>query len=184
MLRWKWIGWSVMIVVLILAPFAIADYCLYWSHRDEIVRELQTMPAEDRRPPAAVTALIEGYYGPDRLDSLLAQRFEYELQGSGVRLASNLSRAVREILFTEALKLHLSREERLSLFCHRMQFDGGEGLSAGALRYYGKKPGELSELDTAGLIAADMRPRYSSPFTHPDRFETERRRVLERTGAR
>ena len=185
MSRRKWVGWIAVGVALVLAPLAIADYQLYWQHHGAILSELQWMPSEDRHPPAAVSSLIEHHYGVNSIDSLIARRLDSEFyEAAGKRLAPNISRGIREILFAKVLQLHLSREERLALFCHRMMFDGGTGLSAGSDRYYGKSPRELSDLEVAGLIAADIHPRSSSPFTHPERFEASRRNVLERTGSR
>lgn len=179
--RRQWIRWSVLVSSLLLAPLSILEYGIYLSHRNAIVRELQTMPDEDRHPPAAVSSMIVRYFGVQRIDEILGRGYEFEFHGVRAR---GLSSGLREILFVQALKLHLSREERLALFCHRMSFDGGSGLSAGARAYYGKQAAEMNDVEIAGLIASEVRGRYASPFTHPDRFESVRRVVLERIASR
>jgi hypothetical protein len=179
MFRRKWIGWSVVVAALLLALLVLTDYGVYWSHRSAILGELQAMPAEERHPPLAVSAMVERYYRFERLDSTLARRFQFEFHDSaGRRPAPTVSREIREILLTQALRLHLSREERLALFCHRMQFDGGAGLSNGAMRYYSKRPADLNDLEIAGLIASDWRGKYASPFLHPDHFESARQQIV------
>lgn len=178
--RRPWIRWS-LVAALLLAPLAMLEYGIYWSHRGAIARQLQTMPDEDRHPPAAVSSIIERYFGAQRIDEILGRDYEFEFHGFRAR---GLSSELREILFVQMLRLHLSREERLALFCHRMSFDGGSGLSAGARAYYGKQAAEMNDVEIAGLIASEVRGRYVSPFAHPDHFESVRNSVLERIASR
>jgi membrane carboxypeptidase/penicillin-binding protein len=162
------------LVLLAFSPYAYLDYRVYWRHRSQIVNELATMPEQDKHPPAAVLDMVERFFGTDRIDSLVARDLQYDLDGAD----RHLVRALREFSLTYSLKVHLSRQERLALFCHHLRFDGGAGLSAGAARYYSKEPIDLTKPEIAGLIASDWRGDYASPFKHPDHFESVRQRVL------
>jgi hypothetical protein len=111
-------------------------------------------------------------------DTMLGRRIAYQYR---LEVERPLHWQLRWLAWNAFLRVHLSREERLALFCHRMNFDSGSGLSDGAMKYYGKGPDQLSDLEIAGLIASDSRGRYASPLLHRDHFESVRQDVLAKS---
>ncbi len=91
---------------------------------------------------------------------------------------------LRQIRLALALERVLSKDEILSLYLHHAPMGGNlEGVRAGALAWFGKEPGRLTEAEAALLVALPQAPSLRSPDLHPEGARVARDRVLTRSAA-
>ncbi len=115
--------------------------------------------------------------------------FEHEFGGSSItqQLVKNItgdrertaSRKLREVWRALALERKYSKEEILELYLNIVPM--GEnciGVAAGAERYFGKTPQELTVTECAALAAIINAPARYAPHTHPVENRTRRNLIL------
>ena len=82
------------------------------------------------------------------------------------------------LLWGLEIRGHFSREQRLGLYCHLMQFSGGQGLSYGSQALFNEQPNQLTDLEVAEIVAIQFWGwRYYE--RHPERLVPDAKQLLQ-----
>ena len=165
---------SLVILAIFLATPVVAffayDLFYFQPHRAEIETIIASASPEDRAPPPLVAKLIR-VSEPKGIDHNLSRILFYHLKVSPA-LSGNSNRMADELMWRQLIQLHLTEQERLSLFCSLVYSGKNEpGLSAASERLFNKPLSQLSAAETATIVALLQGPSY---------YERRQERLIKR----
>ena len=156
---------------------AAVDLAIYEPHATEIRAIIAQASPEDRTPPELVQDMVHaseprGIYW--QLARILNYKFGSSRQGP--------NRLISELLWGPLLRMHLSSEEQMSLYCSLIYVgDYGNGLSAASLGLFHKPLSELTRQEAAMVAAYPWGPQYFN--RHPNSLRERGNSLLQRSRA-
>ncbi len=150
---------------LLSGAFLAAEDRRFFSHGGiDLVRTVRALANE--------VLHFEKTFGASGITQQLVKNLTGDKEKSGMR---KLREAYRALLLERSYK----KEDILELYLNIVPMgEGCIGVGAGAERYFGKKPSELSAAECACLAAIINAPARYNPVDHPAENEKRRRVVL------
>lgn len=131
------------------------------------------MDPEDRQPPGNVQRFVWMVDGKT-VDGFASRQLLGELRGPMRMSAWHY----HEFMWYWMLRWHLSKAQRLALYCHYLPYEAGQGFTSAAKFYFGKQPDALNLDQLATIVAVGRAPSLNSPTRHPDRLEAAKKELL------
>ena len=164
-------------VLVSVVAFIAYDVVVFQPHRDKVNAILAAAHPEDRSPPALVRELVRAQPGAGPSVPVareLLTHFVLERRGG------MLGWHGRFFVWGLLVRLHLSEEEILGLYCARSYNGEGIGVNALAQRLYGKPLSLLSQAEAATVVAYLHAPKMYA--RDPARLTKRRDLLLSRVG--
>ncbi|WP_026694640.1 transglycosylase domain-containing protein [Peribacillus kribbensis] len=90
------------------------------------------------------------------------------------------NRKLAELLYSQALEKHFSKQKILELYINTIYFQNGAyGIEAASQLYFGKSTGSLSKAELAFLSAIPNNPSLYDPFTHFNLTKKRQERMVK-----
>lgn len=157
-LIFKWLA-GLVVALILTAVLGLLSYDLayFQSRKAEIDAMIAAADEAERKPPGNVLRLIRAAY-PDRLNWLAARELITDLHVSP-RKKGMLHWHVTGFLWTGLVALHLSEQEKITLFISRA-YMGQDlfGFSSASRAMFGIPLTALSENQAATLVAITFSP--------------------------
>ena len=161
---------AVGVVALFLLFYEVHDFRPSFSRLQVIYTK---MDPEDRQPPENVQRFVWMVDGK-MLDSFAAQQLLGELRGPMPVSAWHY----HSFMLYWMMRWHLSKEQRLAIYCHYLPYETGQGFTNAAKFYFGKRPSILNVDELATIVAVGRAPDWNSPSRHPERLEATKKKLL------
>jgi membrane carboxypeptidase/penicillin-binding protein PbpC len=133
------------------------------------------MDPEDQRPPDNVQSFVWKVDGRI-VDSFSSRALLSELRGPMRMPVWHY----HSFMLGWMLRWHLSKPQRLALYCHYLPYERGRGFTSASNFYFDKQPDTLSSDELATIVVVGRAPRTNSPSLHPDRLAAAKRELLSR----
>ena len=169
LLRISLVVFAIFLATPVVAFFAY-DLFYFQPYRAEIKTIIASASPEDRAPPPLIAKLIHASE-PKGIDQHLSRILFYHLKVSPA-LSGHSNHIADLLMWKQLIQLHLTEQERLSLFCSLVYSGKNEpGLSAASERLFNKPLSQLSATEAATIVALLQGPGY---------YERRQERLLER----
>jgi hypothetical protein len=160
---------AVGFTALFLLIYELHDFRPYFPRVQAIYT---SMDPEDRQPPKNVQQFVWKVDGQN-VDSFAARQLLGEVRGSMRASAWHYHSFLWEVL----LRWHLSRTERLALYCHYLPYEAGQGFTRAAKFYFDQQPDGLDVDELATIVAVGRSPGANSPSRHPERLDATKKKL-------
>ncbi len=164
----KLLAWGIAgIVIVPLLAFLYYDVTEFQSRRDDIAQLIAAAHPAERAPPGVLRRLLlTEHHGDLSLQTSRLLLFKLDVPSAWRR---GLSRQRNGALWWLLVRLHLSRDEQLTIVCST-SFLGRRayGFEAGAQAYFQRPLTWLTDSELATLV---ILPRSPSHWNRPERAE-------------
>jgi hypothetical protein len=180
MKKFVWVALRDAGAVVALAGGAVALLFLFYEVHDfrpylpRIEAIYASMDPEDQRPPDNVQTFVWKVDG-NTVDGFASSQLLGELRGRPMPMSTW---HYHSFMLVWMLRWHLSRLQRLALYCHYLAYEDGRGFTRAANFYFGKQPDTLSADELATIVAVGRAPRMNSPTRLPERLEVTKKKLL------
>jgi len=179
LLRISLVVFAIFLATPVVGFFAY-DLIYFQPYRAEMKTIISNASPEDRVPPPLVAKLIH-VSEPKGIDQFLSRILFYHLKVSPTHSSSG-NRIAHQLMWKHLIRLHLTEQERVSLFCSLVYSGKNEpGLSAASERLFNKPLSQLSAPEAATVVALLQGPGYYE--RHQERLFNRRDLLLQRLGA-
>ena len=172
-LRVGLILFALLLATPVVAFFAY-DIFFFQPYSDEITQIIAKASPEDRNPPPVVARLVnlsESKGVEMHLSRIIFYHFNVKPTNQ-----RTINRLARQILWQQLIRLHLTKQEQMALYCSLVYTGKNDpGLSAASQRLFNKPLSKLSVYEAATVVALPRGPSYYE--RHPDAL-TKRRDLL------
>jgi hypothetical protein len=177
-LRISLVIFAIFLATPIVAFFAYDLFC-FQPYSAQIKTIIANAPPEDRKPPLLVTELIR-VSEPQGIDQHLSRILFYRFKASPSH-SNPGNRITQQLMWEQMIRLHLTEQERMSLYCSLVYSGKNEpGLSAASARLFNKRLSELSAPEAATVVALLQGPGYYE--RSQERLFKRRDLLLQRLG--
>ena len=153
-----------------VVAFFVYDIFYFQPHRAELESLIATASPEDRNPPLIVIKLIN-VSDPKGIDQHLSRILFYHFKDPSYR-SIPANRIAHQLMWQQMIRLHLTEQERMSLYCSLVYSGKNEpGLTAASERLFNKPLYKLSAPEAATIVALLQGPSY---------YERSQERLLNR----
>lgn len=178
LLRIGFVTISIFLAILVVGFFSY-DLFYFQPYRAEMKAMVASASPEDRDPPPLVIKLVH-VSDPQGIDLHLSRMLFYHFKMSPPH-SSPSNRIAQQLLWKQLIRLHLTDQERTSLYCSLVYSGKNDpGLSAASKRLFNKPLSALSSLEAATVVALLHGPGYYE--RHQEGLLKRRDLLLQRLG--